>query len=332
MAYYVAKKKLKNKPTYWLLTVICLCGLFFWASPGCGREEVCIGILNHAVMAEGSIAGFKDAMREFGYQEPDDIEYFYQGAVSMGELEKAAQKILDHRIDLILTLTMPATVAAKKAVKKRHIPIVFAPNSDPVGAGLVASLERPGGNITGVSFWLQEGKRLEWLVKVAPNVRRIWVPFMVWDKSPEVALDKLKQTAEKLDLFIIEHPLKDYKDLLNSPQHIDSNFDAIFLPADALVCSNAEVFVKKADKLGMPVSSPNLAGVKKGALIGYGFTQYQCGRQGARLAALILDGEDPGELPVEMSEIFLMINLKKAKELKIPLPREVVGQADILIR
>ena len=322
----------RDKANAVIFAVCCLWVLLLLIFPGCGREKVRIGILNHAVMAEGSITGFKDGMAGAGYKEPQNIEYFYQGVVSISELEKAARELLNQKVDLILTLTMPATVAAQKVVKDGRTPIVFAPNSDPVGAGLVASLERPGGNTTGVSFWLQEGKRLEWLLKVQPDIQRVWVPYMVWDKSPRVALDKLKQTAKELGLFIVEHPLLTREELLNSPQAVDQSMDAIFLPADALVCSNAQIFVKRADELGLPVSAPNLYGVKKGALIGYGFTQYQCGRQGARLAAMILEGEDPGELPVEMSEIFLMINLTKARELKISLPKHIVKQADIVVR
>ena len=170
-------------------------------------RHVTVGILNHASVAEDSIRGFKDVMEESGYREGERIDYLYRGAVPKERLEEEARRLADAGVDLILSVTMPATMAALAVKADEKAPIVFAPNSNPVAAGVVAGMDRPGGNITGVSFWIQEDKRLEWLKRMVPTVRRVTVPYMDWDHSPRIEVEKLEAVAARLDLEIVRQPI-----------------------------------------------------------------------------------------------------------------------------
>ncbi len=297
------------------------------------QRHVIIGVLNHASVAEDSIRGFKDFMSENGYIESEDITYLYKGPVAQKNLEIEARSLVDQGIDILLSITMPATVAAVKAGVDKDVPVLFAPNSNPVDAGLVQSMEHPGGNITGVSFWIQEDKRLEWLKRIVPGAKRILVPYMEWDKSPRIDIENIEGSARKLGIEIVQRPINDSLNIENAAQDIPEGIDAVFIPADALIESNAPpVFVKYAMQRNIPVSSPQSFGFSSGALFAYGFVQYDTGRQGARMALLILDGANPGELPVEMAETKLMINLKTAKELGMEIPAEIISKADMIIR
>jgi putative ABC transport system substrate-binding protein len=301
----------------------------------CGRGEgrhVTVGILNHASVAEDSIRGFKDVMEENGYREGERIDYLYRGAVPKEKLVEEARRLTDAGVDLILSITMPATMAALTAKADEKAPIVFAPNSNPVGAGVVDSMDRPGGNITGVSFWIQEDKRLEWLKRMVPAARRVAVPYMDWDRSPRIEVEKLEDVAARLGLKIDRRPIDHPGNIADVAAAISADTDAIFIPADALIESNAPLFIESAMRHGVPVTSPQSYGYSQGALFAYGFVQYETGRQGARLALQILQGEPAGGIPVEMAETRLMINMKSAAALGIDIPPEIISTADMIVR
>jgi putative ABC transport system substrate-binding protein len=299
-----------------------------------GGEErhLTVGILNHATVAEDSIRGFKDVMEESGYREGERIDYLYRGAVPKEELVEEANRLTDAGVDLILSVTMPATMAALTAGADERAPVVFAPNSNPVAAGVVASMDSPGGNITGVSFWIQEDKRLEWLKRIVPTARRVTVPYMDWDRSPRIEVEKLEAVAARIGLEIVRRPIDHPGKIAEVAAAISSDSDAIFIPADALIESNAPLFIESALRHGVPVTSPQSYGFSQGALFAYGFVQYETGRQGARLALQIFQGEAAGGIPVEMAETRLMINLKSAAALGIDIPPEIISTADMIIR
>ena len=297
-----------------------------------GNGPYVVGILNHASVAEDSIRGFKDAMEEMGYIEGENISYIYSGPVPKEGLKDEAVALMEAGVDLILSITMPATMGAIEAGADKKVPILFAPNSNPVAAGIVKSMEKPGGNITGVSFWLQEGKRLEWLKRIVPGVKLVVVPYMKWDKSPQIDIEQLTSIATKLGITIVGKPISHPSQMEAVATDMPDGTGAVFIPADALIESNAPVFIEQAMKKGIPVSSPQSYGFSKGALFAYGFEQYDTGRQGAKLAALILKGTHPKEIPVEMAEIKLMINLKTAASLGIKIPPEITSKAEMVIR
>ncbi len=139
-------------------------------------QNYTIGVINTVPDLDATLEGFKEGMTELGYVEGENVTYLYEGAtVDMDELDSVAQGLAAANVDLILSITTPATQAAQRATADNNIPVVFVPVTDPVGAGLVDSLKSPGGNITGVTFGIQEGRRLEWLIQVAPAIEQVSV-------------------------------------------------------------------------------------------------------------------------------------------------------------
>jgi ABC-type uncharacterized transport system substrate-binding protein len=149
------------------VTVLVVLGPFLFACGAREPEARAIGVVNLAPGLDDAVAGFKEGMAELGYVEGENVTYIYEGATnSIDTLDSVAQGLVEADVDLILSITTPATQAAQWATAGTEILVVFVPVTDPVGAGIVDSLRNPGGNITGVTFGTQEGRRLEWLIQM----------------------------------------------------------------------------------------------------------------------------------------------------------------------
>ena len=175
----------KQHHQYWPICIV----LFIIANlllVACGENQktYTIGVVNPTSGLDDTVEGFKKGMAELGYIEGKNLTYIYEGAVnSIETLDPVAQRLVEANVDLILSITTPATQAAQRATADTDIPVVFVPVTDPVGAGLVESLRQPGGNMTGITFGLQEGRRLEWLLQIVPTIKQIYIPHNPDDRS-----------------------------------------------------------------------------------------------------------------------------------------------------
>lgn len=287
-----------------------------------------VGVINHAPAADAAFTGFRAGMAELGYIEGARIRYVYDGATNdLASLDDAAAKLLNANPDLLLSLSTPATHAALRAATRRGIPVLFAPTSNPEASGIVESLRRPGGLATGIAFGPQEARRLEWLVRLAPDIRRILVPYNSRDPSPALAVAGLGEPARKLEVELILRPVETAEEMAALAARLPDGVDAVFIPADALAASQIGKFAATAQAQRLPLSAPMRAGVEQGALVSYGFDLEQAGRQAARLADQILSGIAPAELPVELPEFRLSINIATADNIGLSIPDDILRQA-----
>lgn len=304
---------------------------------GCGgalRTKIyTIGVVNPSINQEDTIKGFKEGMTELGYVEGKNVTYIYDGPVSADKLDAAAQGLVKAKVNLILAITTPATQAAQKATTGTDIAVVFIPVTDPIGAGVVASLTKPGGNITGVTYTTQEGKRLEWLLQVAPTIKYVYIVYNPQDKSPVLALKTVRETAAKLGVELITREASTTEEVRAAFRNIPREADAIFLLPDNVVNAIASDTYKMATELKLPTSGPNVRTVNDGALTAYGVDLVVAARkQAARLASQILQGAKPADLPVETAEFFSAINLKTAQAIGLYIPDATLRQANIIVR
>jgi putative ABC transport system substrate-binding protein len=293
-----------------------------------------IGVINSLSPLDSVLEGFKEGMAELGYFEGENITYLYPGAtINMEILDSMARDLAADDVDLILSITTPATKAAHRATADTDVPVVFVPVTDPVGAGLVESLRRPGGNITGISFGIQERKRLEFLMKAAPSIKRIYFPYNPEDQSPVLALEIIRKAAAEFGVSLIEYAVRTSEEIVTASQHIPEDADAFFLPPDSLVVSKQAYFIRAANKLKLPVTGPNIEAVTDhGALIAFGMESMASGKQAAHLAHQILRGAKPVDLPVETAEFRLAVNLRAAEAIGLDIPDEILLQAHTIIR
>lgn len=296
-----------------------------------GRGLVRVGVITHAAVTEPALTGFKAGMAARGWHEDRDILFVFPGISADAEaLHATARTLVDDGVAMILALSTPATQAAQRAARGTGIPIVFAPASDPVGAGLVASLGHPGGNTTGVAFGLQEARRLEWLKRLKPDLDTVFVPYNPTDRSATTAIAKLQASAAKLSVRLLLRAVTDADDLHSALREIPPTTDAIFVPPDALIASNMPELVAAARRRRILLTVPHRDGVRQGATFSYGFDLFQLGQQAARLADMILAGAKPADIPVETAEFRLSINLAAAQAIGLTIPDGVLRQADLV--
>ncbi|MDO8958529.1 MAG: ABC transporter substrate-binding protein, partial [Rhodocyclaceae bacterium] len=235
--------------------------------------------------------------------------------------------------DLFLVSSTPATQAVKRLTEaNRKPPVVFAPVNDPLGAGIVADLRHPGGHITGIRLPLGDDLRLQWLVRIAPQVKRVFLPYTADDKSALTSVQQATEAAARLGLELVKHPIPAGSTVSAAIAAMPANVGAIFLPRDSRVEAAIAEFVAVAEARRLPITAPSRMQVEAGALFSYGFVHDDIGRQAARLADQILKGIPAGDLPVEMAESSLSINLVTARKLGIFIPDNILLHAEHVIR
>jgi putative ABC transport system substrate-binding protein len=291
-------------------------------------------MINVVPVLDPTFEGFKEGMRELGYREGKNIRFIYHGATTdMSKLPETARKLRDSGVDMFFSITTPATLTAKNTVADTKIPVVFAAVTDPVGADIVESLKHPGGNITGIAFGFQEVRRLEWLLKIAPKIRRVYAPYNPRDKSPVLSMQMIKSAAGKLGVKILTRKIIDPKSLDDAVFNIPAEADAVFLMPDSLLSTRLPDIVAAANRRKLPTSGANISAIKSHEILtSYGFDQHSYGKQAARMVDLILKGTRPAEMPVELTGFYLGINLKVAKKLGLSVPRKILRQANLIVR
>jgi putative ABC transport system substrate-binding protein len=277
----------------------------------------------------------REGLRQAGYVEDRDVIIEWRFAAGRYDLVSAlAADLVAQKVDVILVDSTPAALAAKRATTV--IPIVMVTVGDPVGSGLVTSLAKPGGNITGLSMMMNElgAKRLQLLKELLPGVRRVallWDPNLQWHRS---ALQKLTAAARSLSLQTI--PVRAARKGEIDPAFVEirrARSEAVYVLDSAFfVVERAELFDLSA-KWKLPLIYGQKELVKEGALISYSANFEDIWRRSAGYVDKILKGAKPGDLPIEQPNKFeLVVNLKSAKALGITIPESILLRADEVIR
>lgn len=297
------------------------------------RAPKAILVLNNATVAERAFDGLREGLAELGWREGRDIRYVRPGPQgSATQLRAQARDLIDGDTALVVALSTPAALAAREETARHGLPLLLASVSDPVAVGLVSGLSHPGQNITGIAFGLQEARRLEFLTRIVPKARRIWVPFDHDDPSPQAAFLRLREAAAKLGLTLVAADVHGPTALRAALDGLPSDVDAIFVPPDAALASNLRPILSVAATRKLPVSVPHRDGVAQGALFSYGFDLYASGKQAARLADRILSGIPAADQPIEFAEMEVTLNLAAADRLGLRVPDDILRHATIVGR
>lgn len=293
-----------------------------------------IALVQLTVVDNETVAGFKEAMTTLGYREGGEVDYLSSGPVgSIDRLDEVIGAHLQASPALIFVSSTPAAQAVKRLTEARHAPpVVFAPVNDPLDAGIVPDLRHPGGHITGIRLPTGDDLRLQWLRRLAPGVKRVYLPYTADDKSALSSLEQASFAAEKLGLTLLPQPVPGAADIAGVIEAMPRDADAIFLPRDSRIGAGIADFVALAERRRLPISTPSLQQTRAGALFSYGFVHREIGQQAAQLADQILKGAPAGDLPVEMAENRLAINLATAERLGLAIPDELLLQAEYVIR
>ncbi len=310
-----------------------MAGLFLTACGPTQPKTFTIGVVNLSPAVNAVFDGFKAGMAELDYVEGKNVTYIYEGATgSIDGLEAAIQNLIAADVDLILAITTPAAQKTKQAVEGTDIPVVFGPVNDPVQSGIVSSLTKPGGNLTGIRVGGFIPKELEWLLVTAPGTTRIFVLHNPDDASSVQGLEVLNEAATRLGVEIVVHEVRTSEEIIAAVAVIPDEVEAIFFLPDNLVLAHIDGFAEVALERNLPLASVSFSQAEAGALLAYGPEFFPVGEQTARLADQILKGTKPGDLPVETAEFFLTINLQTATAIGLDVSDEILRQADNVIR
>ena len=302
---------------------------------GCRKqpERITIGIFNAAYDLEAVVESFKKNMLQLGYVENKNVNYIYDGPVDIREaLDAAVTRMLEKKPDLIFSLTTPVTLKVKEAFEGSKIPVVFALVTDPVGSGIVNSLKEPGGDFTGIQAGSYELKRLEWLLEIVPDIKRIYVPFNPDDKAMVVSLRNLSQAAYTHNIELVVVTARSTEKLLEALKPIPKDIQAVWQLPSPFYGSDYQEVVQLTIAQKKPLSTHLHRWVEKGALVSYGIDSEALGKQASQLGHSILQGNHPSVLPVKRCEYFLHINLKTAAAIGLHVPDSIIKQADTVIR
>jgi putative ABC transport system substrate-binding protein len=298
------------------------------------RKTYHLGILQPGEPPEPLVDVILERLSELGYREGRNITYEYRWAGGQNHrLAELAKELVDLKVDVITTLSTPAAIAAQKATKS--IPIVFSGVGDPVGAGVVANLSHPGGNVTGVSLLATElsAKRLEVLEEIVPHASPVAMFFNDTNPSMVLRAREAQSAADRLGLNIQSigvHDLVSFDTAFTAIK--DGGFNALLTLVDPFTMKQRQRIVDFAVQRGLPAIYESREFIDAGGLVSYGPSLPAHQRRATDYVAMIFKGTKPADIPVEQPTKFeLIINLKNAKAIGLTIPPTLIARADEVI-
>jgi putative ABC transport system substrate-binding protein len=285
------------------------------------------------VVESQRVAAFVQRLRELGWIEDRTIAIEVRWAEGRTErFGEIAAEFVRLKVDVIVTAGTASVIAAKQATSV--IPIVFASAGDPLGTGLVASLARPGGNITGLSALLRDTatKRFELLREVVPNLRRLAIIANVDNPATVLETRELQATAPTLGLEVAAFEIRRAEDIAPAFEALKGRADALYVAPEPLVNTNRV----RINTLALGARLPTMHGLREyveaGGLMSYGPSVPDQYRRAADYVDKILRGAKPADIPVEQPTKFdLFINVTTAKALGLTIPPSLLARADEVI-
>jgi putative ABC transport system substrate-binding protein len=275
-------------------------------------------------------------LRDLGYIEGENLNIEWRSAEGkLDRFPKLAAELVQQKVDIIVVTSVQGALAAKKATQT--ISVVFAIAQDPVARGLVASLARPGGNVTGVTDFARElaGKRLDLLKEAVPKISR--VAILLWKPAgPDYAVEMSEVEIAAQGLRIQLHPFEvqraaDLESAFSAMTRAGAN--ALMGLTDTRLAGNRSRVIEQSVKKRLPAIYQDRLFVEAGGLMSYGTNRAEWRRRLAYYVDRILKGAKPADLPVEQPKSFeFIVNLKAAKQIGLTIPPNVLARADRVLR
>lgn len=281
-------------------------------------EHPSLNTIKESIVTQLSEKGFKDG---------ENIAIDYQNAQGdQSTLKAIVSKFVNNKYDLIIAIATPSVQAAVSQTK--DIPILFAACADPLGSGVVTNLEKPGGNVTGTSNAVSAEKILELAKRITPNFKTIGALYNSSETNSLIVIKGLKEYANKNNLTIVESTVTSSADVQQTVTSLVEKVDVIFVPNDNTVATAMPLVAQIANNAKIPVYVGADSLVKDGGLATYGIDYSVLGKETADMGVEILNGKNPGEIPVRtMSDMKIYLNKDTAATIGVNFPEDVVKEA-----
>ena len=275
--------------------------------------------------------GVKDTLVAAGYKEGENLTFVYKSA--QGNPATAAQiarQFAGEGPTVIVPISTPSAQAVAAAT--RDIPIVFSAVSDPVGAQLVKSMDKPGGNITGLSDMSPVAEHVALIKEILPNVKKLGFLYNSGEANSVSLLAALKTEAEKAGIEVIESAATKTAEVQGATRALVGKADAIYVPTDNTIISALESAVGVAEESKLPLFTADTDSVARGAIAALGFNYYDVGKQTGDIVVRVLKGEAVGDIPATVAKgTDLVVNKTAAAKMGVTLPEAVVARATKVI-
>jgi putative tryptophan/tyrosine transport system substrate-binding protein len=319
-----------------LIAVLCLLVFLFSAVATQAADKVFrIGvsqIVEHPAL-DSTRKGFMEYLQKNGYPEGKRVQYDYKNAQNNRPVSgQIARKFVGDRVDLILAISTPSAQDAAAATKE--IPILFSAVTDPLAAGLVKSLTKPGGNVSGTTDLSPVSRQVDLILDIVPNAKKIGTIYNAGETNSVASVKQLKAEAAKRGLSVVETTAATSSAVKMAAESLVGKVDVIHVPTDNTVVLAFESVVKVCRHNKIPLFAADTDSVARGAIAALAVDYYKLGSQTGEMAKKVLDGsEKVGNLPVEsQKELQLHLNPDAAKKMGVKLSGEMVKKAAKLIK
>ena len=321
----------------WKALILLVLGAGFADSGGAqDRRLPTIGVLRGSGVeaAERYLRAFLEAMRKLGWIDGQNARFVVRYADGdVRRFPALTAELVALGVD-VLYVTAPAVPAARRATTT--IPIVCADFYDPIAEGVVSSLARPGGNVTGISWQSIDsaGKRLELTTELVPGLRRVAILFQAGDPGAALEVKGLLATARRLNVTVRTFEVRDSRDIEAAFVTLRRDrVEAVIVSANPLTFSASDNIVRLASSMKLPLISEPGEFAKSGFLLTFGPDIVEAHKRGALYVHKILKGAKPSDLPIEQPTKFdLVINLRTARALGLTIPEAIMVRATEVIR
>ena len=321
-----------------VLTVLLVLVMAMSLFAGCGsdgrdeNETVKVGILQ--LMEHPSLNTIRESiiegLAESGYVDGENMTIDYQnGQNDMTIMKTAAQTFVANECDVIIAIATPAAQAVLS--ETTEIPIVFAAVTDPVDAGLVDSLEQPGGNVTGTSDEVSAEMIMNLAEEITPGFKTIGALYSSGEDNSASVIAGLKKYASSKGYEVVESAVTNSSEVQQAAQYLADKVDVVYSPIDNTVASAMAVATEvfNGQKIPFYVSADSM--VADGGLATYGIDYTVLGKETGKMVAQVLGGEAPADIPVKkMSDMSVYINQKTADAIGVEFPQAVLDRAQVL--
>jgi len=279
------------------------------------------------------LKGLQDSLKEQGL----DVKYnVHIAQANMATANQIAQAIAGEKPDMVVAIATPCAQACAQIVKKAphmaKVPLLFSAVTDPKGAGLVADLNKPGANITGVSDMTPVDKHLAMIMETVPGLKSLGVVYNSGEANSKTLVNMLAEACKAQGVTLEEATASKTADVYQATKSLVGRSQAVYVPTDNTVVSALESMVKVCEQNSLPLFAADVDSVPRGAVAALGFDYYLHGKQTGAMAGRILGGAAIADNPVEFQQgMSLHLNLAAAKAQGLTIPEAVKAKADKIV-
>lgn len=300
------------------------------ANPPLSQKSVAITQIAEHPAADAVREGILAALKDSGYKDGKDFKIYFENAHgSPVTAAQIANKFVSLNPSVLVPISTTSAQAIVKADKSHNIPIVFAAVTDPIAAGLVSNLERPGGHITGITDATPVKRQMELFTKILPNMKKIGILYNPGDNSSLTPVKEAKEVCKQLKISVVEASAFKTSDVPTAMKQLAGRgVDAVFVPLDNTVLAAMDAVLKIGFEHNTPVFSSDSDSVSQGVLASSGYTHFDTGFAAGMLVVKVLEGTNPGDIPVGNAEdLNVYVNTRSAQLLGIDIPDDILKEA-----